>query len=53
VHVIGKKIPLEAFNFALSINLETESSDSVIDKYMNTYGDMYRKVGQTMGEDDE
>lgn len=52
VHVIGKKIPLKVFSFASSIDLENDSKNSVIDRYMNKYDDVYKKVGNQINEEE-
>jgi Ca2+-transporting ATPase len=60
LQVIGKKIPLEYFEFALKIDLESDTKNSAIDRYMNKYDDMYKKANtltqdqtETEQKDDE
>jgi magnesium-transporting ATPase (P-type) len=42
IHAIGKKIPIDLFKFAASIDLESESKTSFIDRQMNKYEDAYK-----------
>lgn len=53
MQVIGKKIPLEFFSFAQAIDLESDSKTSAIDRYMNKYDDMYKKVGNQIQNEEE